>query len=141
VALVLLTTGCGGTAPKAGEPTEPPPKVPGVRAAPPPAWIETRSGDRWLAFGSYCWSVTCVDARPVEQRTDVPRIEVARGEVVRFHLGFEPAELMLRLGSKTDRLKPGRVASWRARGPSGAADLTARAPSGSAGYVARLLVR
>jgi len=143
-AAVLLTTGCGGTAPKTtepNEPTEPPPKVPGVRAAPPPAWIETRGGARWLAFASYCWSVTCVDSRPVEQRTDVPRITVVSGEVVRFHLRFQPTELMVRLDSTTSPLKPERVASWRVHGPSGVADLTARAEPGSAGYVARLLIR
>jgi hypothetical protein len=140
-AVVPLSAGCGDTTPKGTGPKEPPPEVPGVRAAPPPAWIETRGGDRWLAFSSYCWSVTCVDSRPVEQRTDVPRIRVVSGEVVRFHLRFRPTELMLRLGSKTYPLKPERVASWRVRGPSGVADLTARAAPGSAGYVARLLVR
>lgn len=151
-AALLLAAGCGeGAAPKAKGPTEPPakaegpteppPKVPGVSTAPPPAWVETSSGDHWLAFFSYCWSTTCVDSRPAEQRTDVPRIEVAPGEVVRFHLGFPPTEVTLRIGPKTYPLSSERVTSWRATGSGGLVFLTAKGQPGSAGYVARMLVR
>src|SRR5437870_9780437 len=94
-AVAILSAGCATASPKMAGPKKPPPEVRGVRSAPPPAWIETRGGDRWLAFSGYCWSVTCLDARPVAQRTDVPRIGVGRGEVVRFHLRFQPTELTL----------------------------------------------
>jgi len=147
VAVVLLGAACGETARKnpeptaAATPTEPPPKVPGVSSAPPPAWIETRGGDRWLAFFDYCWGTTCVDSRPVEQRRDVPRIKVVRAEVVRFHLRFRPTELTLRVRSKSYPLKLGRVASWRVRGTSGFVNLTARAAPGRAEYVTYLRIR
>jgi hypothetical protein len=152
LALILLAAACGetsrppttGTAeppPAATEPAEPTPTVEGARATPPPAWIETRRGERWLAFSSYCWSSTCVDFQPAEQRTDVPRIAVQRDEVVRFHLGFEPTEATLRVGSKTYTLEAQRVTSWRVAGGGGFAFLEAKGEPGTASYVARLLVR
>ena len=144
-ALALVGTACGGSSdkqpPAAAGPKGPPPRVSGVSSAPPPAWVETQAGDHWLAFFGYCWSTTCLDSRPVEQRTDIPRISVTKGEVVRFHLGFEPTSLSLKVGSRTYPLRAGRVSTWRVRGGSGTAFLNARGEAGSAGYVAHLLVR
>lgn len=136
LAVVLLSTACAADA----APKEPPPTVPGVQSAPPPAWIETRAGDRWLAFFSYCWTSTCIDSRPVEQRIDVPRIRVVRGELVRFHLGFRPTSLTLKVGTRSYRLQPARVASWRAAGAGGVLEVTGRMSGLRASYVARLVV-
>jgi len=118
-------------------PKPPPPKVSGAASSPPPAWIETTAGDRWLAFGSYCWKTLCADFIPPEMRPELPRITLRRGETVRFHVGFAPRSLTLGVGGKTFKLAARRVSSWRAvRG--GLATLHARAASGSASYVARL---
>lgn len=135
--VVLLGTACAADA----APKEPPPTVPGVQSAPPPAWIETRAADRWLAFFSYCWTSTCIDSRPVEQRIDIPRIRVVRGEVVRIHLGFRPTELTLVHGSRRYRLDAQRVAKWQVRGGSGVARWIARSKGLRAEYVARLVVQ
>lgn len=136
LAVVLLWTACAADA----APKDPPPTVPGVRSAPPPAWIETRRGDRWLAFFDYCWTFTCIDSRPIAQRIDIPRIRVVRGELARFHLGFRPASLVLKVGSKSYRLEPTRVASWRVAGRSGVLEVTGRVSGRRAAYVAHLVV-
>jgi hypothetical protein len=126
----------GGAAPK-----EPAPTVPRVQSAPPPAWIETSAGSRWLAFFSYCWGGTCIDSRPVEQRTDVPTIEVVSNTEVRFHLDFAPSELALKLDSTEIALPKQKVASWRVT-QGGLATLIARTESNfRAEYVARLVVK
>ena len=136
LAVLLLGTACAADA----APKEPPPTVPGVQSSPPPAWLETRAADRWLAFFDYCWTSTCIDSRPVAQRIDIPRIRVVRGELVRFHFGFRPASLVLKVGSRSYRLKPARVASWRVAGPSGVLEVTGRVSGRRAAYVARLVV-
>ncbi len=137
LAVLVLGAACAASA----APKPPPPTVPGVQSAPPPAWLETRAGDRWLAFFSYCWTSTCIDSRPVEQRTDIPRIRVARGEVVRFHLDFRPSTLTLEFGSQRVRLSLQRVAKWQVRGRSGLVRIIARTKGLRAEYVARLVVR
>lgn len=135
--VALANAGCA-----AAKPPQPPPTVPGVRSAPPPAWIETRRGDRWLAFSNYCWTVTCIDSRPYPQRSDIPRVTVTRGERVRFHLAFRPSTLSVRLGGKTYALEAARTSPWRVRGATGYAVLRATtADKFRAEYVARLLVR
>ena len=136
---VVVGAGCASAA--TTKPKEPPPTVPGVRSAPPPAWIETRGGDRWLAFTDYCWTFTCVDSRPLEQRRDIPRIAVPRGEIVRFHLGFRPTKLAVEQGRQTYPLKAQREATWRVRGASGLVVLQARKAGLRAAYVARLRIR
>lgn len=143
VALILLGAACGGESPRQTptRPQGPAPTVPGVSVTPPPAWVETASGDRWLAFFSYCWSTQCVDSRPADQRADIPSVAVMPGEVVRFHLGFDPSEVELSVGPKTYVLASERVTSWKVTGPGGLAFLTAKGKPGSAGYVMRLLVR
>ena len=112
----------------------------GAAAAPPPAWIETAGGDRWLAFGSFCWKTTCVDFIPPEMRPELPRLTVRRGQTARFHLGFSPRTLTLTVGTKTFRLAAKRVAAWRAVN-GGIVILNARGKEGSASYVARLRLR
>jgi hypothetical protein len=146
IVAVLLAAGCGGSgstgppSPGAG-PREAPPRVPGVRSAPPPAWISTRGGSYWLAFGGYCWSTTCVDPRPAEQRTDIPEIELRRDELVRFHLRFEPSEVTLRVDAEEYPLAAQQAPDWRVEGRGGLSQLTARGKLGSAGYLARFRVR
>lgn len=139
----LVVAALAGAGCAAAKPKEPPPRVPGVRSAPPPAWVETRGGDRWLAFSSYCWTVTCIDSRPFGQRRDIPRIAVDGGEVVRFHLGFLPTKLWVELGSRIYPLEARRVAAWRVRGKSGFAVLHALKAEGDgrfrAEYVTRLV--
>lgn len=137
LAVLTLGVACGAEA----APKPPPPTVPGVQSAPPPAWLETRGGDRWLAFFSYCWTSTCIDSRPVEQRTDIPRIRVVRGEVVRFHLDFRPSSLTLELGAQRVRLPAQRVASWKVKGRSGVVRIIARTKGLRAEYVAHLVFR
>lgn len=149
--LILLATACGeksnpptpGTdepPPAASEPAEPPPTMEGTRSIPPPAWIETRRSKRWLAFYSYCWSTTCVDSMPAEQRTDVPQITVEQNEVVRFHLRFEPSELTLRVGTEEYRLPARQTVGWRVTGRGGFLLLTAKGSPGTAGYLARIRI-
>jgi hypothetical protein len=142
VAVMLLGAACAAAKPDAtAKPKTPPPTVPGVRSAPPPAWIETRRGDRWLAFSSYCWTNTCIDSRPLETRTDIPRIVVSRGETVRFHFDFQPTKLSVKQGSVTYPLKAARVAPWRARGTGRFAVVEARKGGLRAEYAARLVFR
>ena len=122
-------------------PKPPPPRVKGpVQNAPPPAWIETKGGDRWLAFSNYCWRTTCLDFIAPALRPEVPRIRVCRGETVRFHLGFGVRKLAVRVGTRTFPLAPSRVASWRVQG-AGIAVLEAIS-TGNFGvdYVARLVL-
>ena len=148
LALILLAAACGGKSsppsdeppPASSGPAEPAPTVEGAESTPPPAWVETRRGKRWLAFYSYCWSTTCMDSQPAEQRTDIPEIAVERDEVVRFHLGFEPSEATLRVGTKSYTLEARRVMSWRVAG-DGLTLLEAKGEPGTAGYLARLVVR
>jgi hypothetical protein len=153
----LVFAGCGAGEPDpppeppvAGpaEPAGPPPTVGDeVSAGPPPAWIETEDGSYWLAYSSYCWKTTCVDYVAIADRDDVPTVPVREGELVRFHLGFEPSELSLSYGS-TDlgipQPRAERVAEWRAT-IEGGLWLFARAATGQGGadasYVVRLVFR
>lgn len=160
VLIAVLAGGCGGgqsepapdvagspvtpTEPASvtGGPTEPPPSVPGVSSAPPPAWVETNSGKRWLAFFSYCWTNTCVDSRPVSQRSDIPEIRVETKEAVLFHLAFVPTELVLHFGGRSLSLATAEVAEWRApsRLERGIVRIVAHNDGLRAEYVARLVV-
>lgn len=126
--------------PSTAQPAPPPPQVEGVSEAPPPAWIETSRGGRWLAYSTFCWTTACVDFVPPSMRDDLPRVVVRRGEVVRFHLGFEPRSLSVRVGSRLFRLRPARTSSWRAVS-GGLLLLEAEHARGDASYVARVRVR
>lgn len=125
-------------------PSEPPPRVGGTGPAPPPAWVETERGPRWLAFSSFCWSARrearCADFLPESMRSDIPRIRVRPGERVRFHLGFQAREILLSAGARRV-LRVRRAATdtltWRVS-RTGLVGLLAYAiRGGSASYVAR----
>jgi hypothetical protein len=133
-----------GAARAAAAPPPPPPTVQGVPQLPPTAWIETRGGDRWLAFSDFCWTRACVDFELPQRRTDVPKVRLIRGEIVRFHLGFRPSRLALELAGTRYPLAARRVATWRVRGGSGYAKLVAQTKTSGgfhADYVARLVLR
>jgi hypothetical protein len=74
-------------------PGEPPPKRP--MAGPPPAWVHTAAGDRWLGYSSYCWKAAhkgvCADYIQVgcagRKRLRHP-VPARVGELVTVHLGF-----------------------------------------------------
>ena len=117
----------------------PPGKPPKQGGGPPPAWLEKPSTDRWLAYSSFCWRTMCADFIPPQMRTDLPRIAVASGTLVRFHLGCNPSSVELsRIGGRTWRLTPARVAAWKTRG-RGTYVLQLRAGPGDASYVFRLV--
>lgn len=130
---LAAAVGCGGAAAK---PNQPPPKAPDVRSPPPPAWIETKRGDFWLAFSDFCWFTACVDFRQPSERTDIPRLVVGRGETVRFHLGFSPSRLSIELGRRTFALEPKRDAAWHVRA-AGLAVLMSHGSLGRANFIAR----
>jgi hypothetical protein len=118
---------------------------------PPAAWIETRSGDRWLAFSSYCWTRRpgpgapatgrCVDLIPPQRRRDLPTIRLRAGELVRFHLGFRPRSVSLNFGRRSFPLSNVAAPSWRVAGPGGVGLLFATHARGDASYAARVVVR
>lgn len=125
-------------------PSQPPPRVAGAGPAPPPAWVETVRGSRWLAFSSFCWSrggkSRCTDFFPESMRTDVPRIRVEQGERVRLHLGFEAREVLLSMGGKRKlylRRTATRTIAWRVSGIGLIGLLAYARGGGSASYVAR----
>jgi hypothetical protein len=134
---VALAIGCGGAAAK---PKHPPPKAPNVDRPPPPAWIETESGAYWLAFSDFCWFTACADYKLPEERTDLPRITLDRGETVRFHLDFAPTRASLKVGSARFVLTARQVTSWRVRS-GGVAVLEAHGELGRVSYEARFRVR
>ena len=145
--LTALLAGCaGGTrsaSPASAEPPRQPPPGGAHFKGPPPAWVETARGSRWLGYSSFCWKTTCADfavARCGDER-HTPTLRLRARELVRFHLGFPPSELALtffarghRLQSR--RLRPGRTASWRVD-RAGVFTLFARVQGGGdASYVA-----
>lgn len=109
---VLIVAGCGSS--KASPPKTPAPEA---RAGPPPAWLETHAGSRWLGFSSYCWTrlgesvSTCADAAmPKCSQRSVPKLSVEKGETVRAHLGYKPSKAAV----DDMRVKVnGRTVSWR----------------------------
>ncbi|MDX6554176.1 MAG: hypothetical protein QOD86_371 [Miltoncostaeaceae bacterium] len=110
-------------------------------AAPPAAWVDMPGTDRWLGYSTYCWTTQCADYINPEMRTDLPKITVTRGQVVRFRLGFAPKTLSLQVGDRSYDLHPRQNAAWRVRGKGGVLVLFATAERGDASYVARLRVR
>lgn len=158
LAAVSLLAACGGTANRPGS-RETTPSVPAPPAGtapsapksgePPSAWVETRSGPHWLGHSSYCWSSAgsgvCADfAAPRCGAEGTPDLEVADGELVRFHLGFDPKELSLTVGTghgQAERLEARRVAEWRAHGRGELLLFATAAQGGDASYVACLRPR
>lgn len=133
----LIALGCGQDE---AAPEAPPPKEP-VANGPPPAWVETGSGEHWLAYSSFCWGTNCATARPPETRTGLPELALAAGEEVRFHLDFGPSRVELRVGDRDFELPAEQVASWRVEGEAGIAVLRATAEGGGfVEYVARFEV-
>jgi hypothetical protein len=117
-----------------------PPKPAGVPSAPPPAWIEAGTKEKWLAYSSYCWKVACVDYVSPEMRKDLPVLTVRRGQSVTVHLGFVPSQLSVSQGDKTRPLAPRRTATWRPA--AGVASIFAvRKAGGDASYAVRIKVR
>jgi hypothetical protein len=115
------------------------------RNAPPPAWAQLRSGARWLAYSSYCWGSSgvhvCADAAaPVCGNRLTPSLRVARGEIVRFHLGFAPTSVSVTVGnlrSRPHRLQPSKITAWKVT-RRGVLLLFARRRGGDASYAACL---
>lgn len=118
----------------------PPGSPPKMGGGPPPAWLELPGTDRWLAYSSFCWRTLCADFLPPQMRTDLPRVKVAPGKLVRFHLGFRPSSLSLqRVGTpRVWKLASARVSSWKVAF-RGVYVLNARQPGGSAGYAFRIV--
>jgi hypothetical protein len=116
--LTVLVAGCGsaGSAPpSAPRIAVPPPGKMQQGNGPPRAWLETAGGSTWLGTGSYCWTdprhSLCVDGIPSCEMPDVPHVEVAPGELVRAHLGFDPTEASV---EGADAVRHGRTVSWKA---------------------------
>jgi hypothetical protein len=106
-----------GPASPAGPPDAPPERP---DEGPPPAWVETEGGSIWLAYSTYCWDSTCDFSAPsCGGDPPAPRVELRRGETVRFHLEFDPGEALLRFfpeGGEPDEvtLDPSPTLTWRA---------------------------
>ena len=155
IVLLLLILGVvAGSAAAAGWPGPPRSHAPRLtQQGPPPAWVETHSKTRWMAFSSYCWSTAagatvrkavCADMIPPQSRSDLPTLKVRRGEVVRIHLAYLPRGVHLTLyramSFKHYVLAPRRVLAWRAAG-TGVVAVDVRAASGTASYLVRVTAR
>lgn len=161
--LLVLVAGCrestkpkaapttpASDSPRALQPSPPAPRITGVSAGPPPAWLETERGNLWLGYSSYCWGTACVDfvAPRCQNSKQTPRIRLRRGERVTAHLRFRPTELGLaQLGShgarrtvRQKRLRLSSHPSWVVS-RSGVFSLFARAKGGDASYVACVVFR
>ena len=138
LALVLPVAACGSGssthAPAAG------PLPSAGRGAPPPAWIETGAGNRWLGYSSYCWNHpernamahACADfIAPKCSQRQVPSLSVGNGETVRAHLGFTPLEASV---ENADAKLEDRSVEWRIEQP-GPFLLFTRAVDADASYV------
>ena len=137
MALTLLATLAGYAL---AAPPGAPPKPAGVAGAPPPAWIETGTAEKWLAYSTYCWKFACVDYVSPEMRKDLPVLRIRRGQSVAVHLGFTPSQLSVSQGSKTRRLVPRKTATWRP--VAGVASIFAvRKAGGDASYAVRFKIR
>ena len=125
-ALIAFLAGCaGGTRshPPAAEPPRQPSPGGTHLQGPPPAWVETARGARWLGYSSFCWQATCADyAQPrCGDERHTPTLRLRARELVRFHLGFSPSELALTFFRRGRPLQPRQLtprstASWRVDG-------------------------
>jgi hypothetical protein len=136
LALVLAGLSIGASAAK--PPRAAPPSV--GSSGPPPAWVETARGSFWLAFSTFCWGGRCADYRaPSCGERYVPKIRVRRGELVRFHLGFDPREVSVTTfggSGASKRLAAVRNPVWRARPGAFAVFALPKRRGGDASYVA-----
>jgi len=147
-ALGIVSSALAATWP--GPPRTPPPRL--HQQGPPPAWVETQSRSKWMAFSSYCWSVSsgssrkavCADMIPPQSRDDLPTLTVRPGQMLRIHLAYSPREAHVTLFQLSSfrhyALRPGRVLAWRVPG-SGVVSVDTRAASGDAAYLVRLSSR
>ena len=137
---VSLST-CGGNAgfPTVTGPPGKPPSARGVESGPPPAWVQTARGGRWLGYSSFCWADLCADYWGARcGHRDTPTVHLTRGEVIRFHLGFAPSEIAVLRGPRSlpEPLKLVRNPTWRVNA-AGATTLFVRAKKGGgASYTA-----
>jgi hypothetical protein len=118
-----------------GVPTATPPK-PG-HGGPPPAWIESTTESRWLAYGSYCWTTHCADYEPPALRSDIPVVRAARATILRLHFAFAPRTIYvgyIREGAPPQPLPPARIVTWRPSS-SGRFEVQIRATNGSSSYI------
>ena len=117
--VAVVVTALGLTAGSASAaPGTPPPDVQGTSSEPPAAWFHAGTGDRWFAYGSFCWSTACVDFLPPGRRTDLPKLVAAVGDTVGIHLRFAPTSVRVQVLS-TGRSYPlvaARDTRWRVRG-------------------------
>lgn len=125
-----------------GRPVAPPPK-PATSAGPPPAWAETVTAAKWLAYAGYCWKTGCADYLPPASRPDLPTLTVRSGGSVRLHLGFTPRSAvvtMLSGASTRTRLALREVVLWRPK-RQGIFTVSVKAAAGSVSYAARIRFR
>lgn len=141
VLLLVLGAVLAGTLPVGAlaKPTTPPPNVAGTTGEPPPAWFQVGERAHWFAYGSFCWTTTCVDFLPPSRRTDLPKTTARAGQTLAIHLPFVPKSVRVRVlaTNTTYALIARRDTSWRVRG-SGIVLVEARGAKGSASYLARL---
>jgi len=114
--LALPLAACGSQV-AAQRPSDPPPTT--GKSGPPPAWIETKEGGRWLGYSSWCWRSgskgMCADfMAPTCGGPGIPTLLLHRGETVRAHLGYTPDEASVDRASAT---LDGRIVEWRAEQP------------------------
>jgi hypothetical protein len=127
-----------------GRPSGAPPKPPDAMH-PPPAWIETQTTSRWLAYGSYCWHsrpgrAACVDMLPPATRPGLPMLRTARAVGIRVHMAFRATTVSISVGGKAVAAKldaSRRVLSWQAN-RAGVLVIDVRGVGGDASYVGRL---
>ena len=106
---------------------------------PPPAALVIEGRTIKLAYGSYSWAGYERRYLDAAKRTDLPRMVVPRGRLVRLRLGFDPTSLTVTVGGRPTRLDPERVTSWRvARG--GLAVIDGRLGANRARYLARIVL-
>jgi hypothetical protein len=129
----ILVTACGSASVSR-------PPVPAPRSgtnSPPPAWLETQAGSRWLGFSTSCWhppksrTGVCADmVIPKCSQQSVPTLPIGNGETVRAHLGYEPEEASV---EHEDAKLDGRTVQWRVGRP-GVFVLFTRGREGDASY-------
>ena len=132
IPLAVLLAACGSSA--ASPPTT---RSPASKNGPPAAWLETKAGNHWIGFSSFCWrkgnSGLCGDAAaPRCGLQGVPDVNVQSGETVRVHLGYAPTEASVDNGVAGLR---GRTVTWRVA-KAGPFLLFTKGEAGDASYVA-----
>lgn len=152
VPAVAMTLAAAATA-VAIPPDPRPVEAPGF---PPPAWIETGSGDHWMAtrFSRWCPSGPagpCL-SEPIPARTpeggclleilsEGPEVAVRPGDRVRFHIPLGAGNVVLETeDGPPQTLAPATIPEWPAVEGAGPARLQASFAQGVVSYRARLVV-